>query len=222
MLGEKDKITNPFPTRDPFTDEEDVKLLETQLECGNRWSEIAKRLPGRSENAVKNRFNILYKKYREDVKYTEDVQEALNSVSVVKANETDWIRKLIEEKKKKQPREPKSAQELDAEYQPTITIKKSSNQVIPMVTTAEPKKRSKSNKEAPSGKDMEVMTRQTAMMSFEESKIKAAPAQLKFGGDPLSHGKLPHYHRRKAVSLPSSGWDRVVHARYGHQANGVG
>ena len=28
----------------------------------------------------------------------------------------------------------------------------------------------------------------------------------------------PHYHRRWAVSLPSSRWDRVVHARYGRQA----
>ena len=28
-----------------------------------------------------------------------------------------------------------------------------------------------------------------------------------------------HYHRRGAVSLPSSAWDRVVPARYGRQAN---
>ena len=32
----------------------------------------------------------------------------------------------------------------------------------------------------------------------------------------------PHYHRRTTVSLPSSGWDRVVHARYVHQANRFG
>ena len=38
------------------------------------------------------------------------------------------------------------------------------------------------------------------------------------GGDLLSHRTL-HYHRRKAVSLPRSGWDRVVPARCGHQAN---
>ncbi len=30
--------------------------------------------------------------------------------------------------------------------------------------------------------------------------------------------RLPHYHRRKAVSLPSSRWNRVVPTRYGHQA----
>ena len=33
----------------------------------------------------------------------------------------------------------------------------------------------------------------------------------------LSHGG-PHYHRRGAVSLPRSGWDRVVPARHGRQA----
>ena len=33
----------------------------------------------------------------------------------------------------------------------------------------------------------------------------------------LSHGG-PHYHRRWAVSLPRSGWDRVVPARHGRQA----
>jgi hypothetical protein len=41
---------------------------------------------------------------------------------------------------------------------------------------------------------------------------------LALGDSLLSHGKLPHYHRRQAVSLPGSGWVRVVHARYGHQA----
>lgn len=39
------------------------------------------------------------------------------------------------------------------------------------------------------------------------------------GGDLLSHGEAPHYHRRAAFSLPSSEWDRVVPAGYGHQAN---
>ena len=41
---------------------------------------------------------------------------------------------------------------------------------------------------------------------------------MALGDSLLSHGKVPHYHRRWAVSLPGSGWVRVVHARYGHQA----
>ena len=37
--------------------------------------------------------------------------------------------------------------------------------------------------------------------------------------DLLSHGETPHYHRRRAVSLLSSGWDQVVPTRYDRQAN---
>ena len=40
------------------------------------------------------------------------------------------------------------------------------------------------------------------------------------GGDLLSHGQVPHYHRRKAVSRSCSGWEGVVPPRYGRQAKG--
>lgn len=45
-----------------WTNEEDELLLETQRRVGNKWSEIARLLPGRAENAVKNRFNSLIAK----------------------------------------------------------------------------------------------------------------------------------------------------------------
>ena len=55
------------------------------------------------------------------------------------------------------------------------------------------------------------------------SGFSAALSKLKVnwvpGDDLLSHGESPHYHRRCIVSLPSSGWDRVVPILYGHQAN---
>eukprot|EP01031_Cornospumella_fuschlensis_P033329 gene33329-40316_t len=43
----------------PFTEEEDAELLRLQSEIGNKWAEIARSLPGRTENHVKNRFKTL-------------------------------------------------------------------------------------------------------------------------------------------------------------------
>lgn len=57
---------NPEINREPFTGEEDLKILLLRKEIGNRWSEIVKQLPGRTENSVKNRFNCMFKKVRDE------------------------------------------------------------------------------------------------------------------------------------------------------------
>ena len=42
-----------------WTEEEDEILINAQIQMGNKWSYISKLLPGRSENAVKNRYNSI-------------------------------------------------------------------------------------------------------------------------------------------------------------------
>jgi len=44
-------------------------LLMKQQKKGKKWAEIAKEMEGRTENQVKNRFNALIKKIREEKTY---------------------------------------------------------------------------------------------------------------------------------------------------------
>lgn len=81
---------DPNVKKGSWTDEEDLLMLQLFLEKGKKWADIAKRLGGRTENNVKNRWISLIRKYKSELNFD-------NNTFDHETDETSgWEQKLVQ------------------------------------------------------------------------------------------------------------------------------
>ncbi|KAJ4875030.1 myb domain protein 54 [Raphanus sativus] len=78
---------DPRINRNPFTEEEEERLLSAHRIHGNRWSIIARLFPGRTDNAVKNHWHVIMARRTRQTSKPRTLLPSMTSSSSLMANE---------------------------------------------------------------------------------------------------------------------------------------
>jgi len=82
---------DPNIVKRKWTVKEDLLIVKLHLVHGNRWCDIAKQVPGRTDNAIKNRFNSNLSKRLNEPEFAQILSEQGHNLRQVSDDDSSTL-----------------------------------------------------------------------------------------------------------------------------------